>query len=360
MFDNATRDVRIESAVITAVYPDRFVVDAVTVPTHRLLRNIPFSTPVSSGGHGVNFMPSRGSACWVMLSWSDPSGTAIYPQILAWQPVRAGDSFADGRRPMNEGDLCFSTPGGAELLLRSTGLVELRGGALARTLYVPTTNTIRTLCQNMEVTTLGGEFSWGTISSPEAENTSTMAFALKRVTSDASAFLTITAGDSAGGMKIMLLKDGEEGSADIGEDGDPVGFACAWEISKEGTVSIRAATSIDIRAKERIDVGAAQVTLNGSTTLSLSCGESSIVLSPESVTIATPSLNLLVGGANAVTPDGLSLLSLSPNSPALLTAAALPFILTHTHGVVGANTLPPTQAPGVVESFVTTQSTGIV
>jgi hypothetical protein len=360
MLGNSRNSVRIESGVVVAVYVDRYAVDVVTVPTNRLLRDVPFSTPTSSNGHGINFMPARGSACWVMLNSSDPSSPQLSPCILAWQPVRSGDSFSDGRRQLNEDDLCFSTPGGSEILLRSNGLVEIRGGALARTLYVPTTNTIRTLCQNMEVTTLGGSFSWSTVSSPELDSTSTLAFALKQLSSDSSAFLTITAGDSAGGMKIMLLKDGQEGSADIGADGNPEGFACSWSINKDGTVSIEAATSISINAVERVDVSAAQLSLSSTSSVNITCGSSSIVLSPESITLISPSLNLLVDSATAVNSAGIQMLSMSANSPALLTAAALPFILTHTHGVAGANTLPPTEAPGVVESFVTTQSTGIV
>jgi hypothetical protein len=355
-------DIKIESAVVTAVYPSRYAVDVVTVPTNRQLKNIPFTTPVSSGAHGINFMPSRGSACWVMLTSSDPSNhaTRIEPCILAWQAPREGNSFSGGRKLLNENDLSLSTPGGAEVLLRANGLVEIKGGALTRTLYIPTTNTIRSICQNLEITTLGGEFSWGTLGAEESAGASSLAFSLKQASADASAFLTITAGESTGGMSVTLLKDGDEGSADIGDDGNPVGFACSWSINKDGSVKISAANTIELSAIEQITVDSAQINITATSMLDLVCGQSSIKITPDSIVLSAPSLSLLVSTANATTPDGLQMLSLSANSPALLTAAALPFILTHTHTAAGAPTSPPIEAPTVVESSVTTLSTGIV
>jgi hypothetical protein len=358
--------VRIESAVITQVYPSKFLVDALTTKNGRVLKNIPYATAMSGGGYGINFMPKRGSLCWVMLASSDPSNTnvQISPSIIGFQTAQSDGSYQDGRVGMNESDIVMNTPGGATVLLRANGLVEISGGALARTMYMPLTNTIFSLCQNYQMTTPTGEFYWNTGSDEDSDGTSSVAFALKELGEDTSAFLKITAGESSGGLEVLLLKDGQESSAETGDDGLPTGLACRWRITKDGRFEMRAASRMLLAATETLDVESAVVTVFAQNAISLVCGSSRIDVLPEGITITTPSLGLVATSITGSTPGGAELLLLAENSPRVVTEAILPFLKTHTHNitapVAGEITSPPTQAGSIVESLLTTKSRGIV
>jgi hypothetical protein len=358
--------VRIESAVITQVYPSLYLVDAVTTKNGRIFRKIPYSTAMSGSGYGINFVPKRGSLCWVMLSSSDPSNSNIQliPSIIGFQSSQEGGSHKDGRRDLDESDIVMDTPGGATVLLRANGLVEISGGALARTLYLPVSNTIFSLCQNHQITTPTGEFKWSTVSDEDSDGASSVSFALKELGGDASAFLRVSAGESSGGLEIILLKDGEESSAESGDDGLPTGLACQWKIDKRGNVEMRAKSKMLLHADETLDIESSAITLFADTSISLVCGTSRIDITPDSISLSSPTLALSTGGMSVTTPEGSELLMLSPRSPKLVTEAIIPFIKTHTHNitapVAGEITTPPTQAPSIVESLLTTKSTGIV
>lgn len=372
MFGYSSPPVFIESGIITAVYPQEYLADVITVRTKRVLKKVPYATPLLSGQHGINFCPPRGSYCWVMLASSDPSNAdvQISPSILAWQSVQENGSYRGGRKDLDESDISMSTPGGAEVLLRSGGLAEIRGGGLARTMYIPTTNCIYSIAQNVETHTPTGDFVWATQSAEDAGGSSAVAFTLKQVSSDAAAFLKISAGESTGGLEVVLLKNGDEGSDVIGDDGKPVGFACSWKIGKDGNVSISAESAITLEATEAISAKSEQISLTATSNIDIVCGDAAatttINITPTGITIRTPKLLVAVSeGLDILTPAGERLISTREGSPAPLTASLLPFLLNHTHTAILptmeiVTTDPPTGAANIVESHVTTQSKGIL
>jgi hypothetical protein len=214
------------------------------------------------------------------------------------------------------------------------------------------------------MTTPTGEFYWNTGSDEDSDGTSSVAFALKELGEDTSAFLKITAGESSGGLEVLLLKDGQESSAETGDDGLPTGLACRWRITKDGRFEMRAASRMLLAATETLDVESAVVTVFAQNAISLVCGSSRIDVLPEGITINTPSLGLVATSITGSTPGGAELLLLAENSPRVVTEAILPFLKTHTHNitapVAGEITSPPTQAGSIVESLLTTKSRGIV
>jgi hypothetical protein len=366
MFGYSSPPVYIESGVVTAVYPQEYLADVITVKTKRILKKVPYATPLLAGKHGINFCPPRGSFCWVMLSSSDPSNSSVQisPTILAWQSVQEGGSHKGGRKDLDESDICIDTPGGAELLLRAGGLAEIRGGAFARTLYIPTTNSIYSIAQNVETHTPTGDFVWSTQDAEDVSGNSVVAFTLRQVASDAAAFLKITAGETTGGLEVVILKDGSAGGDEIGEDGKPANFACSWKLDKEGTIRMEAKKSIEVTAEESISVSSQEITISSESSIKVTCAKeglsSTIEITPSAITIKTRKLSVMVEeGVEILTPIGQPILSIKEGSPSVLTSALLPFILTHTHSVAGGATLSPTEALNVVESSVTTQSAGI-
>lgn len=351
MLQHHSGPVYLESAQVTAVHRDRFQVDVITLKTKRRIPNIPYSVPNLDfrTGTGINFSPSTGSLCWVMINSSDP-GTPTMEKashVMAWQPPQFSGSHAANRKVLDQGDICLNTPGGGEILVRSGGLVEIRGGFLARTLYMPLTNTIKSLCQNFELDTLGGSFHWNTYSEDTGDvGSSEFLIGIKELTEDKSAMVKIAAGHSNGGIEISVFDSG-------GEDQT---VSCSWSLSKTGAVSLTAKSSISVKSDTSISVQSPEIVVSGSNTLGISSGDTKIELTPTGINISGPTATIRVSSLTILDSTGVPLLSLAPGQIPILKANLLPFILTHTHPPGGG---PPNESGGVVQSEVIAKSTGI-
>jgi len=351
MIQHTSLPVYIETAQVTAVHKGLFQVDVITLRTKRVLRNITYAVPSVNPLHGtgINFSPSTGSLCWVMLNSSDPGTPNMdrIGQVIAWQPPRSAGSHAANRKELDQDDICLSSPGGGEVLIRSGGLVEVRGGHLARTMYIPITNTIKNLCQNFELDTFGGTFHWNTYTGETGDlGSSEFLVGIKELSSDENALVKISAGHSSGGIEFSVFDSG----------GSAQNLSCYWGISKSGEVTLTAKAGISISSDTNINMVSPEISLAATENMEFSVGDTKVSLRSNGITLNGPSVSISVSSLIITNSDGVPLLNLSPGQIPVLNANLLPFILTHTHPPAGG---PPNESANIVQSDVTAKSTGI-
>jgi hypothetical protein len=71
-----------------------------------------------------------------------------------------GGGGRDNHEALLAGDFCYTSVSGSKLIIRAAGTVEVESTAGCRTWYLPTEDTISTLCQNYELDTAGGYAYW--------------------------------------------------------------------------------------------------------------------------------------------------------------------------------------------------------
>jgi len=131
-------------------------------------------------GEGFFAMPDLGAKCLACIP-SDTAPPCVLAFIMPFQtldtaaadapqgttsrsslnrnPVTA--SFAGNRPRVKGGDMGIRGRDGNFVLLHRGGVLQVGGGMLAQRLYIPLTNTITDICENMAQHTDGGTIYWG-------------------------------------------------------------------------------------------------------------------------------------------------------------------------------------------------------
>lgn len=346
---NATRPAYIESARVTEVYPEFYQIDVSTVGTQKLIKKVAYASPyLHGGGHGISFVPERGSLCWVMIQDSDPMshGQDYKAFVIAWQPPKdMTGGHASNRPTMNPGDLSITTKSGGKLLLRSSGLIEIGSNAMSKTVYIPTTNTIHQLCQNLKIDTVGGFMHWVTHTDEDnPDNPATFVLGIRKLGADKNAYVKFEAGDEIGGLSITVMKDGSDDSLSL-EDGKPAGLMVKWDFTQEGDALLNCKATFDVSANDISikSIGDASIDVGEILRLTQKSLEAT---SQERIKLEAPEITIVCGSLNVVTPTGVPLLTLKPGQPALLNETILPFITGHKHAQLGAPPVDPVNAQG--------------
>lgn len=148
----------IETGVVIAVHVDTWTVDVATQHSDKPLRKIPWVAPYLHHelGQGIYFVPEVGASCVICVP-SDGQASAF---VLAFLPPPEGETYQAGRVELDPGDVALTTRGGAYVIARSSGVLQLGCGGTAQRFYLPLTQTIRDLAQQYHMATLGGELRW--------------------------------------------------------------------------------------------------------------------------------------------------------------------------------------------------------
>lgn len=213
------------------------------------------------GSYAVS-MPIVGSYYIVGYVNSEPVLIGAYP---------LSNTFGAGGRTNQQdllpGDYAFVTAAGSSLIIRSGGTVEIQSTLGCRTWWLPTHETITTVCQNLEVDTAGGFTHWTV--DPDAGTTLLETKAYTDI--DAGTAVDLQVGTTSSGAIIDLA----------------VG-------ATDESLSIPSPTL------------ALQVQADGTTTLNVGQGNVTITITPDGkVSISTAAdTSLTVGGKTSITSTG--------------------------------------------------------
>jgi len=208
----------VQYGTITDVHPERWTVTIRCSVGEREF----FDCPIPSGylhaaeGEGMHVMPEIGAQVLVCV----PSEKDARPVILTYVPFTDAAGTMRARRPnLNPGDLVMLSRDGNGLAIRRGGVVEIQSTSIAKTLYLPITNEIRSICENWTVFSFGGSVEWKTFRAEEdAEGRKKTRYTMKmkEFADDVAHIAEISAGSklSDGVLNIQTFKDGDvkEGS----------------------------------------------------------------------------------------------------------------------------------------------------
>lgn len=309
----------IEHGKVVDVDTETYTVSVYTQFTNKTISNISFAVPYQhyANGEGIFFMPEVGSTCWIAF----PSD-GLRPFILCWTPVNdEQNDFSANRPALNPGDIYLGTRDENFLILRRGGVVQLGGGPLSQRMYLPINNTIRDICENYSLNTLGGGLEWAVMrdeNTTDGSRPSILRLAAREYANDEQPIalleigsskapnppivsshsdnsrnilsLTINASGAAGAAKKISLSFRSDGSAqwdfednvtmhvardfrltadqDATLEAARVASFLGGEVvveSKDGAVSVRSASSIDLDATSQVTINPRAQVGGGST-----------------------------------------------------------------------------------------------
>lgn len=300
--------------------------------TKKPMTDIPFAVPYMhpNNGEGIYFMPEVGSVCWLC----EPSdGSKAF--VLAWAPpsVDGPGQFRGHRQDLNPGDIWMGTRDENFLILRRGGVVQIGGTGLCQRMFLPINNTIRDICENYSLQTLGGDLEWSIArqeTTTDGHRPALLKLSAREFADDAKPIATLEIGSHDGDsntiLSLAIKESGEDGAATkislkVGKDG-----SVAWEVEKDvvwkihGKVTVNADGEVQITLGDKFTLDAAD-----KATLKAKGIDIDAKTSPLNIKAPTTAIDSSVTVANGTTGVWLA------------DTAFIQWVLTHTH---------PTAAPG--------------
>jgi hypothetical protein len=313
---------------------------SVTVATEfsqKPLSNISFAVPYLHpyNGEGIYFMPEVGSLCWL----AEPSDGNM-PFILAWSAAQNEGDFRAHRHDLNPGDIYLGTRDENFMILRRGGVLQIGATGLCQRIFLPINNTIRDMCENYELHSLGGDLTWN------------IARTEKTDTGKQQALLKLYAREFANDPKaIAELEIGSHGDKDktilslIVKDSGASGGAAkvTLKMDKEGTVTwdIKKNLSYKVEGDYSLAV-TGEIAITGKKSMTTKTTEKFKVEADGNIDMKTKATAYLEASS------GIKLVSKTDVGNALygvviMTPALSAFLSGHTHNVtaVSAPSGPP-------------------
>lgn len=235
------------------------------------------------GDFGVA-IPRVGSYCIVGYLNSEPFVIGAYPLSNTF-----GGGGRDNQEDLLPGDFAYMSVAGNRVVVRSGGTVEIESTKGCRTYWLPTEDTISTVCQNFELDTAGGFFHWNVDQAsgdsllqvkayPNREPTNAVDLQVGATESGAILDLAIGPVDDELALtsKTLNLTVQSDGSTvlDIGPGKVTIALAADGKltmtmagdttIKANGNVDIDASGDVNVTAGGNAKVQASQIQLNGS------------------------------------------------------------------------------------------------
>ena len=153
--DHRGQPVRVESGRVLVVDDKRFTCDVQPEGEPYLLRGLALLFPVAhADGSGLYFLPEVGASVLVLYYSYGP------PYVLCARSTPADGGFRGKLRPLKAGDIALQTADHNGLLLRRSGMMELRASPILRMALFPHTGTLFARSERMELRTMGGQWLW--------------------------------------------------------------------------------------------------------------------------------------------------------------------------------------------------------
>lgn len=313
--------------------------------TKKVITGVPFATPYQHfvNGEGIYFMPEVGSVVWLC----EPSDGGM-PFVLGWASAQDEGNFRARKRDLNPGDIFLGTRDENFLILRRGGIVQIGGGPLCQRMFLPVTNTVKDLCENYALNTIGGDLEWTVKRSEEdkdGKRPALLRIAARQLAEDKNPIAELEIGshdgDDATILSLLVKESADDGAATqislkLTKEGN-----VQWEVHKDvawkvkGNFSIETEGDVSFKAKGKVAAEATgDFSGKGATaTLEAATGPAT-VKSPAQVILDAPVT--MAGGSGAVQPVALA--------PVLLT-----WLAAHVHNIIvpvpGTPTGPPLPPP---------------
>lgn len=342
----------IEHGKVVDVDTETYTVNVYSEFTNKTLFDVPFAVPYQhyANGEGIFFMPEVGSMCWIAF----PSD-GLRPFVLSWAPINdEKSSYTAGRPSLNPGDIYLGTRDENFLILRRGGVVQIGGGPLAQRMYLPINNTIRDICENYSLNSLGGNLEWTVLRN---ENTSDghrpalLRLAARQYADDAQPIAVLEIGSSKVPNPPIVSSHSSDSRNILSLTINASGNA---EAAKKISLNFRSNGSASWDFQDSVMMHVAKdFSLTSDQTLSLD-GKKSAVLSGGKVDVKSKTGNVSVASAAGVNVSAKSMVTLKPrvqvgggSTPFLLaTQSLLVFLVSHKHvsASPGHPTSPPVEA----------------
>lgn len=227
--------------------------------TKKVLASVPFATPYQHfvNGEGIYFMPEVGSLCWLC----EPSDGGM-PFVLSWAAGQDEGDYRGRKRDLNPGDIFLGTRDENFLVLRRGGIVQIGGGPLSQRMFLPVDNTIKDLCENYSLNTLGGDLEWHVKRSEtdtDGKRPTTLRLAARQFANDKNPLAVLEIGSQEGDdatiLKLQIKASGEDGAATqislkLTKEGN-----VQWEVQKDVSWVVKGNQHHDVSGDMTADVG---------------------------------------------------------------------------------------------------------
>lgn len=232
------------------------------------------------GSYAVS-MPLVGSYYIVGYINSEPVLLGAYPLSNT-----TGGGGRTNQQKLLPGDHAFVTAQGSSVIIRSGGTVELQSTLGCRTWWLPTNETITTVCQNEEVDTAGGFTHW----TVDPTTKKTLLETRSYTDTDRGTAAILQTGTTSSGAVVDLAV----GAAD--ETGLIASPALVLQIQADGTTSINVAqgkVTITITPDGKLDISTsadATFTIGGKATVNAT-GDAEVVAGGDCNVTASGNIN---------------------------------------------------------------------
>lgn len=202
------------------------------------------------------------------------------PVVIGTYPISntEGGGGRDNQEKLLPGDFAFVTVAGSSVIVRSAGTVEIKSTPGCRTYWLPSTETINTVCENFELEPTGGHMHWTvdqktgtTVLDVKAFDNFEVSNAIRLQLGGTSskAMLDLQVGSVDDNLDIATTALALQMQADgtttlvIGDSG------VSLTITPDGKVSLTAKGDVSVSAQGKVDVqagGDANITAGGNIT----------------------------------------------------------------------------------------------
>lgn len=239
----------VETGQVVDVDIENYQLICVTQYTKKPLTGLGFATPYQhfANGEGIYFMPEVGSLCWICFP-SDGSK----PFVLGWAPAREeSGSLRSRKQELNPGDIYLGTRDENFIVLRRGGVVQIGAGPICQRMFLPVNNLIKDFCENYSLQTLGGDLEWTVDRSEyttDGNRPSRLRVKAREFADDPEPIAVLEIGshpDSASNILSLVIKEsGKKGAA----------TKISLEFQKDGSASFQYEGSVAWYVKESLDV----------------------------------------------------------------------------------------------------------
>lgn len=346
------RDTVIQLGRVLDVNIDRYTVSVTTEFAKKPFTDISFATPYQhyANGEGIYFMPEVGSFCWICM----PSD-GKRPFVLAWaaassriDPAKEKVDHTANKMQLNPGDIYMGTRDENFLILRRGGVVQIGGGPLSQRMFLPIQNTIRDLCENYSLQTLGGQLVWAvgrTEDTTDGKIPATLLIEARQFSNDKNPVAVLTVGShgsDSGPILMLSVKASPDDNADVNISLSMTKAGkVEWNVKDDFVFAGKGAYTITTE-KEYSVTSTGAMTLESKDAASL---KAALELKLEGGTTAT------VKGATAVSLDAPQIkLGGDSATHGVVFQEILDWLKAHTHNtiVMGSPTSPPLTAAALL------------
>ena len=362
MFDKSTQGAtRIVKGILIGVNAAARTCDVRVADSNgAILRDVPWSSStMSPSGDGIDFCPSAGYGCWVLLGDSNLRDRSDISQtVLGFMPPATLGTYGYDREPLEEDDVKIGTAAGARILLDGgSGDLQLEGGPGASTTYFNAARLVETITGDGRYVTDGGEVLW-----QSNTGTTSLKVDVKRVPSDEAGFTRVAVGSEGGvgRLDVSVLRDSYAGSGEFVAGTpdliDMPGAGMHLSGTQEGDVTLHAGASLALSGNATLTVHAGytvEISADGVEVLSKS-GDARVRVQGDEVEINATQVRVVAGDLSVVDMNRGGLLlhtgteETAEQNKQLTTEELLPWLFNHVHNTPSGVSLPPVGGPSDV------------